>query len=460
MIPAAGPSSSSPTGDVAGPVTTPARATVPEAAPSGDATPRETPAFASVLSRAGASARNSATQPAEPPARTAKGGSSRRHVTTSNAADTSGAAGVSSPVVTLATTGVSESARVVRSAPPVAAAPAASQRPSAPARSESDTATSVTSGRDAILEHLDASRSVEQSSPPASETLASSRVGHGAVSAVSLPSALTRAYGDEAARHATTPVAPVSENVVPATSSPKLPDPGVAAPASALARGLTLSARGLASTPSGETSASSLVTNASPARARSGAGAGSMTTPAPEKQSTRVSVTTDRGLSALADGAASLTRPTSPSLSVGPVTAPSAVRVPSLSALDVGAVVGAISRPVVDGGGYSVVVAMHPSELGQLQAVVSQHGNDLHVVITPETRPGHDALASAVNTLRDELSRGGLNVNVTLRDPGSHPGERRDGASTPATRTDDATTISPRAPESLTLGASQIHLVL
>ena len=107
-----------------------------------------------------------------------------------------------------------------------------------------------------------------------------------------------------------------------------------------------------------------------------------------------------------------------------------------------------------------MVVAMHPIELGQLQAIVSQHGNDLHVVITPDTRSGHDALASAVTTLRDELSRGGLNVNVTLRDPGSHAGERRDEASTPRQRADEATTNSPRAPEPPSLGAGQIHVVL
>lgn len=131
-------------------------------------------------------------------------------------------------------------------------------------------------------------------------------------------------------------------------------------------------------------------------------------------------------------------------------------------ALDVSELAGAISRPLTEGiGGYTVLVAMRPAELGQLQAVVTVHGNDLQVSITPQTHVGHEALANAVDTLKEKLSHGGVNVNVTLHDPGSQPR----GDDRPATTTlrggtfvsDEPTTVPP--PSSV-LTSSQIHLVL
>lgn len=134
---------------------------------------------------------------------------------------------------------------------------------------------------------------------------------------------------------------------------------------------------------------------------------------------------------------------------------------PALSSLDVGGLAEAISRPLADGnGGYTVVVAMHPAELGQLQAVMSLRGNDLQVLITPHSQMGHDALVHAVDTLKNELTRGGVNVNVTLRDPESHSGS--DDRHRPTVMLDesvDGESVSTQSPSSA-LTSSQIHLIL
>jgi len=130
--------------------------------------------------------------------------------------------------------------------------------------------------------------------------------------------------------------------------------------------------------------------------------------------------------------------------------------------LDVGELVGAISRPLSEGReGYTVLIAMRPADLGQLQAVVTLHGNDLQVSITPQTHVGHDALANAVDTLKEKLSHGGVNVNVTLHDPGSQS-RGDDRPATTAVRgeaflSDESVTMSSPLP---VLTASQIHLVL
>lgn len=130
--------------------------------------------------------------------------------------------------------------------------------------------------------------------------------------------------------------------------------------------------------------------------------------------------------------------------------------------LDVGALAGAISRPLNEGNGsYRVVIAMHPADLGQLQAVVTLHGNDLHVSITPQTQIGRDALANAVDTLKNELSHGGMNVNVTLHDFGSQSrGEDRPQVAAVQREPfplDESAGMSPLPPA---LAASQIHLIL
>ena len=124
---------------------------------------------------------------------------------------------------------------------------------------------------------------------------------------------------------------------------------------------------------------------------------------------------------------------------------------------------GSISRPLSDGNGtYTVTVALHPPELGHLQAVVSLDGNDLQVSLTAQTQTGHDALANATEALKNQLARGGVNVNVTLRDPGSQSGgEER---YRPPTTSGDGSFITEgtaaETPLSSGLVAGQIHLVL
>jgi hypothetical protein len=132
------------------------------------------------------------------------------------------------------------------------------------------------------------------------------------------------------------------------------------------------------------------------------------------------------------------------------------------STLDVSGLSSAISRPVSGGDGtYSVTVAMHPAGLGHVQAVMSLTGSELQVSLTPETDHGHAALAGAVNDLKNELARGGVNVNIDLRHSQSQTSsdDRRpttsDTQARPTERT--ATFVTPT---STARDAGQIHLML
>jgi flagellar hook-length control protein FliK len=161
---------------------------------------------------------------------------------------------------------------------------------------------------------------------------------------------------------------------------------------------------------------------------------------------------------------------TSPSVS--PVTSTAKVSVvaavtPSTSSvshsLDVGKLAEAISRPVVEGDAtYSVVVTMHPAELGHVQAVVTIDHRDIQVSITPQTVVGHDALASSVDALKQELARGGVNVNVTLHDHGtSANAEQRERSAAPRGTLTNATGDTTERPDAPTAAAAgQIHLIL
>lgn len=132
------------------------------------------------------------------------------------------------------------------------------------------------------------------------------------------------------------------------------------------------------------------------------------------------------------------------------------------SALDVSGLTSVISRPLSEGNGtYTVTLAMHPAELGHVQAVMTLTGSELQVSLTPHTDHGHAALAVAINDLKNELARGGVNVNIDLRHPQSQmsSGDRRsdtpdnqDRPIAPAT-----TFVAPSAP---TRDAGQIHLML
>jgi hypothetical protein len=149
----------------------------------------------------------------------------------------------------------------------------------------------------------------------------------------------------------------------------------------------------------------------------------------------------------------------------GASAAPSgpSVAAQAASALDVDGLSGSISRPLSDGNGtYTVTVALHPSELGHVQAVMSLDGNDLSVSLSAQTQTGHDALANAADALKNQLARGGVNVNVTLRDPGSQGGgEERYRPSTSAGHgpfITESTATESLLPSGLVAG--QIHLVL
>ena len=138
---------------------------------------------------------------------------------------------------------------------------------------------------------------------------------------------------------------------------------------------------------------------------------------------------------------------------------------PTASALDVNTLTSAISRPLADGNGtYTVVVAMHPAELGHVQAIMSLNGSDLQVSLTPQSDHAHAALSAAVNDMRNELSRGGVNVSIDLHHPQSHTSgdtqrgphhDTSDATPTPVTRT-----TAPVAESSSARDVGQINLLL
>ena len=80
-----------------------------------------------------------------------------------------------------------------------------------------------------------------------------------------------------------------------------------------------------------------------------------------------------------------------------------------------GSISGALSR---GGGSYNVVLNLHPPELGQVQATLTLRGDQLQVDLSPEHAAAHDALESALPALREHLAQGGVEVDVTLGDPG------------------------------------------
>ncbi len=84
---------------------------------------------------------------------------------------------------------------------------------------------------------------------------------------------------------------------------------------------------------------------------------------------------------------------------------------------------GVLSR---GSGTYNVVLNLHPPELGQVQARLSLRGDMLQVDLSPEHAATHDALESALPDLREHLAQGGVEVDVTLGDPGA-PRQARNG---------------------------------
>jgi flagellar hook-length control protein FliK len=136
------------------------------------------------------------------------------------------------------------------------------------------------------------------------------------------------------------------------------------------------------------------------------------------------------------------------------------------STLDVSDLATSISRPLAAGNGdYSVQVSLHPPELGEVRALLSLQGDVLHVTLTPEHASGFEALSDAMPALHEQLAGGGVEVNVTLGQPGDARGEdgRRPAelGITPQVLSDDATSaLTPSAFPINTAGPGRIHLVL
>ena len=134
-----------------------------------------------------------------------------------------------------------------------------------------------------------------------------------------------------------------------------------------------------------------------------------------------------------------------------------------LDEIDLDGLAASISRPLNGGDGtYTVTVAMHPPELGHVQAEVSLEGSALQVSISPQSVAGHDALANAADALRDQLAQGGMNVNVTIRDPGhqQHGGDERSRPGSPDDGSIAQDGQGPISTDQPALAQSQIHLVL
>jgi flagellar hook-length control protein FliK len=138
---------------------------------------------------------------------------------------------------------------------------------------------------------------------------------------------------------------------------------------------------------------------------------------------------------------------------------------PAGNALDVNTLTSAISRPLAEGNGtYTVVVAMHPAELGHVQAIMSLNGSNLQVSLTPQSDHAHAALSAAVNDMRNELARGGVNVSIDLHHPQSHtPGDTERGPhhdTTNAAPTRVTSTAAAVAESSSARDVGQINLML
>lgn len=126
-------------------------------------------------------------------------------------------------------------------------------------------------------------------------------------------------------------------------------------------------------------------------------------------------------------------------------------------------------------GTSSVLLNLHPPELGQVQARLSLRGDLLQVELSPEHAAAHDALESALPSLRQHLAQQGVEVDVTLGDPGAagqggrHEGEAGQGSArdaAPASAAGDAeapeAALSPLATgsEGAPPGSSDNHLHL
>jgi hypothetical protein len=134
--------------------------------------------------------------------------------------------------------------------------------------------------------------------------------------------------------------------------------------------------------------------------------------------------------------------------------------------VDISDLAASISRPLAGGSGdYSVQVSLHPPELGEVRALLSLQGDVLHVTLTPDHSTGFDALSDAMPALHEQLAGGGVEVHVTLGQPGDPEGgdgraaaEAGRAAKAPS---DDAPPAVSGSPIPIgTGGPGRIHLVL
>ena len=134
--------------------------------------------------------------------------------------------------------------------------------------------------------------------------------------------------------------------------------------------------------------------------------------------------------------------------------------------VDISDLAASISRPLAGGSGdYSVQVSLHPPELGQVRALLSLQGDVLHVTLTPEHSGGFDALSDAMPALHEQLAGGGVEVHVTLGQPGDpEGGDGRGAAEDGLARTAASENATPDVPVAAipisTAGPGRIHLVL
>jgi Flagellar hook-length control protein FliK len=133
--------------------------------------------------------------------------------------------------------------------------------------------------------------------------------------------------------------------------------------------------------------------------------------------------------------------------------------------VDIGNLAAAISRPLTMGSGdYSVQVSLHPPELGEVRALLSLQGDVLHVTLTPEHSNGFDALSEAMPALHEQLAGGGVEVHVSLGQPGDPEGGHGrggpEGGPAGTARPDDAPAIVSVAAVPRAADSGRIHLVL
>jgi flagellar hook-length control protein FliK len=100
-----------------------------------------------------------------------------------------------------------------------------------------------------------------------------------------------------------------------------------------------------------------------------------------------------------------------------------------------------------------------------VRALLSLQGDVLHVTLTPEHASGFEALTDAMPALQEQLGGGGIQVNVTLGQPGDPQGEETprsvDPGLTENRSSDDAATAPPPGVSSTNHGGpGRIHLVL